>query len=500
MTAIDEVIVVGAGPTGLALAGELALGGVHCRVLERRREEPNITRAFAVHARTLELLDARGLADDLLIRGVQIHEVQGVPGVMLDLSQLPSRYPMLLIAPQSAPESVLRARAERLGVKIERGVEVVGLEQDTDGVRLRVTDSSGERIERADYVVGCDGAHSRVRELIGVGFVGSQYQTHIMLADTQLSEPPTETLFGRTSREGLVVVVPFGDGWFRIIIWDRRREEVPIDEPVTGIELRDALQRIAGTDLGLSDPRWATRFVSERRQAERYRMGRVFLAGDAAHVHSPLGGQGMNTGIQDAMNLGWKLAAVLRGRASIDLLDSYEAERHPVGAQVLAMTDAFNRLVLSRSQAATQIRQIVMRLMVRLGPIRRRLLGRLSAIDLRYPRQTGDHPLVGKRALDFTSSAGRLYELLRTGRFVLVVGPQAPEDEVLATVVPWSNWVMTVRDDSPHAPTLTLVRPDGYVAWAAEGWTADRLVAALRRWCGSGILAEPRPATVELPR
>jgi 2-polyprenyl-6-methoxyphenol hydroxylase-like FAD-dependent oxidoreductase len=230
--------------------------------------QPNITRAFAVHARTLELLDARGLAKDVLSCGVELPKVQGLPGATLDLSQLPSRYPMLLIAPQSATEAVLEARAVRLGVPIERGAEVT--------------------------------------------------------------------------------------------------------------ELRNSLRRIPGTDLGMARPRWSTRFISERRQAERYRVGWVFLAGDAAHVHSPLGGQGMNTGIGDAMNLGWKLAAVLRGRGAAELLDTYQAERHPTGAQVLTMTDAFNRLVLGRSQVGMRMRQIAMRLVIRLGPARRMLLGRVS--------------------------------------------------------------------------------------------------------------------------
>jgi 2-polyprenyl-6-methoxyphenol hydroxylase-like FAD-dependent oxidoreductase len=489
MTIPTDVIIVGAGPTGLALAGELGLGGVSCRVLERRAEQPNITRAFAVHARTLELLDARGLAEDVLSRGVELQKVQGVPGATLDLSRLPSRYPMLLIAPQSATESVLEARAVRLGVPIDRGVEVIGLEQDADGVRVSVATADGTRVERARYVVGCDGAHSRVRDMLGVGFVGAQYQTHIMLADARLSEPPTEAMFGRNNADGLAVVIPFGDGWFRIIVWDRTREDVPIDEPVTEAELRDSLRRIAGTDLGMARPRWSTRFVSERRQAERYRVGRVFLAGDAAHVHSPLGGQGMNTGIGDAMNLGWKLAAVLRGRGGDQLLESYQAERHPTGARVLTMTDAFNRLVLGRSGIGMRLRQMAMRMIVRLGPARRVLFGRISGIGIAYPHDAGEHRLTGRRAVDVPTRSGRLYEVLRGGRFVLVVGPDVDVDAVAAAASPWSDRVATVQRTNASGTALTLIRPDAYVAWASDRRSDDGLADALRRWCGPAVVS-----------
>ena len=464
-----DVAVVGAGPTGLMLACELALAGIGVRVLERRAEEPNITRAFAVHARTLELLDARGMADDLLRRGVPVREVTPAPGATLRLAELDTRYPMILIAPQSGTEKVLAARAAELGVEIVRGASVTGLQQDADGVTLAV--DGGEDV-RARYVVGTDGAHSAVRGMIGVSFAGKQYETHILLADVRLTTPPEDPMFARTNSEGAVIVVPFGDGWFRAIAWDREREQVPLREPVTLAEMRDAFVRIAGADFGMSEPRWSTRFLSERRQAERYRVGRVFLAGDAAHVHSPLGGQGMNTGIQDAMNLGWKLVAAVRGNDSV--LDSYQTERHPVGASVLALTDAFNQLVLGRSKVRNLLQRMAIRTIVHFGRTRRVMTGRLSGIGIRYPRPDRDsHPLAGRRMPDVESAGTRLYSLLREGKFVLLTAS--------GVAAPNRADVVHMGHDDPALPPAVLVRPDGYVAWAGD----HEIPAAVDRWCGA---------------
>ncbi|MFC5831499.1 FAD-dependent oxidoreductase [Nonomuraea insulae] len=455
-----DVIVVGAGPTGLMLACELAQAGVRCRLLERRAEQPNITRAFAVHARTLELLDARGLADDLMPHGVPIRGLQPVPGATLDLRKLETRYPMLLIVPQSGTERVLEARAHELGVEIVRGAEVTGLRQDARGVVVELADG---RTETAEYVVGCDGAHSKIRELAGIDFAGKQYETHILLADVRLTEPPGDTLFAATGPEGVVLMIPFGDGWFRAIAWDRLREQVPLEVPLPMAEMRDAFRRIAGTDFGMLEQRWSSRFLSERRQARRYRAGRLFLAGDAAHVHSPLGGQGMNTGIQDAMNLGWKLAAAVRGQAPAGLLDSYESERHRVGAQVLALTDAFNRLVLGRSAIRRAVRGVTIRLLLRFGPSRRLLAGRLTGLGIHYPATSRHaHPWTGRRMPDLACEGGRVYELLRDGRHLLVDTTGAAGRSV-------GNAVKAVRYTGPAVPGLPgaiLVRPDGYVAWA----------------------------------
>jgi 2-polyprenyl-6-methoxyphenol hydroxylase-like FAD-dependent oxidoreductase len=270
-----DVVVVGAGPTGLMLASELALGGVSVRLLEERTDMPNITRAFAVHARTLELLDARGMADELLARGVGVYEIAPPGGITMNLRELPTRFGMLLIVPQSGTENVLGARVDDMGVPVVRGAEVVGLTQGADGVTVGCADGTSIQTR---YVVGCDGAHSTVRRLVGIGFEGKQYETHILLADVALTRAPEDTLSGVTNERGAVLMIPFGDGWFRAIAWDRLREQAPLAEPVTLEEIRDSFHRIAGEDYGMTGMRWSSRFLSERKQAQRYRDGRVFIA------------------------------------------------------------------------------------------------------------------------------------------------------------------------------------------------------------------------------
>ena len=488
----SDVIVVGAGPTGLMLACELALAGVPCSVLDRRKGQSNITRAFAVHARTLELLDARGLADDLVPRGVPIQQVSPAPGAVLDLTEFATPYPMVLIAPQSATEHLLEARALRLGVRVEYGAEVTALCQDADGVSVDVTRNGVITSERAGYVIGCDGSHSAVREFVGLDFVGEQYPTHILLADVRLAEPPEEAMFTRNGVEGVVLCVPFGDGWYRAIAWDRLRQQAPLAEPVTGAEMRSAFDRIAGTDFGMSEPRWSSRFLSEHRQARHYRVGRVFIAGDAAHVHSPLGGQGMNTGIGDAMNLGWKLAGAVHGWAPTWLLESYETERHPVGAQVLKMTDVFNKMMVGDSALVRSLARRAVTTILRVRRLRLSIGGRLTGVGIAYPaRGRGQHAWIGKRMPDVRGAGGRLYELLRDGRFALVAPSGSPGVEQVGAQ--WSDRVRAVRvapDAIADLPGVVLVRPDGYVAWAADSPTGGEIETAVSHWCGRATFAQ----------
>src|ERR687884_906498 len=331
MDSVTEVLVVGAGPTGLMLAGDLARAGVDCTVLERRAEESNLTRAFAVHARTLEMLDARGLADDLVTTGARVGALRVFGKLEVDLSRLPTRFPYVLVTPQYQTEGVLEERASALGAQIVRGAEGVGLRQDNDGVELDVRYKDGTSgTQQAAYAVGADGVHSKVRQTLDLPFPGHSVVPSVMLADVQLGEAPEEVLTANAAGEGFSFLAPFGDGWYRVIAWDRRRQ-LPDDAPLELEEIRDITQRVLGTDYGMHDPRWMSRFHSDERQVTHYRVGRVFLAGDAAHVHSPAGGQGMNTGLQDAANLGWKLAATVRGWAPPGLLDTYDDERHPAG-------------------------------------------------------------------------------------------------------------------------------------------------------------------------
>jgi len=332
---ITDVLVVGAGPTGLLLAGDLAAAGVACTVLERHGQQSELTRAFVVHARTLEQLDARGLADELIGTGRVVRTMQLFGSLELDLSRLSSRFPFLLSTPQYNTERVLENRARDLGVTIVGDAEVFGVRQDADGVEVDVRAADGAvHSRRARYVVGADGVHSAVRRALGLAFPGTAAVQSVMLADVRVTEVPSRELTVNANRHGFSFIAGFGDGWYRLIAWDRERQ-LPDTAPVTLDEVSDITRRTLGTDFGMHDPRWLSRFHSDERQVTRYRVGRVFLAGDAAHVHSPAGGQGMNTGMQDAANLGWKLAAAVHGWAPAGLLDTYHTERHPVGRMVL---------------------------------------------------------------------------------------------------------------------------------------------------------------------
>src|SRR6266545_7443530 len=308
-----EVLVVGAGPTGLLLAGDLARAGVAVTLLERRTDTSNLTRAFAVHARTLEELDARGVADELIDTGRRVSSVRAFGKAGVKLSRLPTRFPYVLLTPQYETERVLERRARELGAEIVYGADLTGLRQNGDGVTADVRSADGSPDTwRASYLVGADGVRSTVRHALGLSFPGHSAVKSMMLADVRLAENPKDVLTANGAGAGFAFIAPFGDGWYRVIAW-HRGNELPDDAPVDLEEIRAVTRAALGTDYGMHDARWLSRFHSDERQAPHYRVGRVFLAGDAAHVHSPAGGQGMNTGLQDAANLGWKLAAVLRG-------------------------------------------------------------------------------------------------------------------------------------------------------------------------------------------
>ncbi|WP_213450858.1 FAD-dependent monooxygenase [Rhizomonospora bruguierae] len=479
-----DVVIVGAGPTGLMLAGDLAAAGVRTAVLERRSRESNLTRAFGVHARTLEVLDARGLADELTATGEPVRELRLFDRVHVDLTRLPSRFPYLLITPQYQVERVLRRRAESLGATLVGGVQVVDLRQDAGEVRV---DIAGGQSIRASYVVGTDGVHSRVRQALGLPFPGRAVLQSIMLADVRMTAAPTGVLAVNAVGDCFAFVAPFGDGWFRVFAWDRLDQQ-PDSAPLDFEEIRAVTRRALGTDFGMHDPRWMARFHSDERQVPTYRVGRVFLAGDAAHIHSPAGGQGMNTGIQDAANLGWKLTAAVHGWAPEDLLDSYHAERHPVGRLVLRSSGAIIRLAMIQSQIPRAARNVIGGTALRIGPIARKVAGTISGIGIAYAPPRGGHPLAGQRAADVpltgdAQPAARLYEALRDGVFVLVAPPE------LATIAaPWADRVRQATPADTHTPTM-LVRPDGYVAWATGDTLPERRDTAIRdalsTFCGS---------------
>ncbi|PZG15269.1 FAD-dependent monooxygenase [Nonomuraea aridisoli] len=477
-----DVLIVGAGPTGLLLAGDLAVRGVPCMIVDREPQGSKLSRAFVVHARTLEQLDARGVAGELIETGTIFTTMRLFDRLDIDMSLLRSRFPFLLCTPQYNTERVLADRASRMGVEVLRGVEVVGLHQDADGVDVNMRIDRTVHTRRAKFVVGADGARSVVRDALGVPFLGRSAVESVMLADVRLRRPPTRELALEAGAEGFCFIAPFGDGRYRIIAWDRRRQ-LPSSAPVTLQEVSDIVRRVMGADLGLYDVRWLTRFHSDERQVPHYRVGRVFLAGDAAHVHSPVGGQGMNTGLQDAANLGWKLAAAVQGWAPDGTLDTYHAERHPVGRMVLRLSGRLLTTALARTRRARAARA-ALPIVNLFPPAAQRLRETMSGLAISYPAPAASHPLTGRRVPDvrLTGEAGRLYEALREGRFVLL----APAGEPAATETPLPAHVLHATPRSPRLP-LMLVRPDGYVAWAStaeDPAVVSSLRSALTAWCG----------------
>ncbi|MFF8916738.1 FAD-dependent monooxygenase [Streptomyces sp. NPDC015032] len=473
-----DVLVVGAGPTGLLLAGDLAAQGLSVTLVERRPHGiSNMTRAFAVHARTLELLDSRGLADELVGSGIPLSSIRFFGRLSLDLSGLRTRFPFLLVTPQYEVERLLERRARAAGVRFRHETRLTSLRQspasDTVTAELRAADGGTSTLE-ARYLVGTDGVRSQVREALGLPFPGTSVIRSLVLADVRLAEEPPGVLTVDGDGEAFAFIAPFGDGWYRVMGWDRMHQ--PDDSaPVDLDELRGVARRALGTDYGMHDARWISRFHSDERQVPAYRTGRVFLAGDAAHVHSPAGGQGMNTGLQDAANLSWKLAAVLRGHTASPeaLLDSYHEERHPVGAQVLRSSGALIRLAMARTPLQRTARMVATTVLSHVQPASDKVIGMVSGLAISYAAPRGAHPLTSRRAPDLSLREGRLHQLLRDGAFVLVTPAGTPTPE-MPTPPTHAHW----KDDRT---TALLVRPDGYIAWASDHPDPAALRAALTR-------------------
>jgi 2-polyprenyl-6-methoxyphenol hydroxylase-like FAD-dependent oxidoreductase len=489
------VAIVGAGPTGLYLAAELALAGVPCRALERRQAPRTDSRAICLHARSMEMLDLRGEAGRFGAVGLAVRSFPlGLEGAAINLARLDSDFRCLLDIRQSEIEELLAARALGLGAQIQWSATVVGVDQDADEVRLTTADGA---VTRAAYVVGCDGINSFVRQALGVPFPGFPNPGSVTLADVYLDGLPMTDAYGDLSDAGLLLVFPFRDGSCRVVLYDYLRSQAPVTEPVTLDEVRAGLARITGRDLRPRDMYWSSRYRSESRQVPAYRCGRVFLAGDAAHTHSPAGAQGMNTGLQDAANLGWKLAAAHAGWAPGHLLDSYHAERHPVGAAVLALTGRQFRLNTARTTPKKALRWFAHRVVAPLPPVQTWLARTYSGVAIRYPPAgAAAHKLAGARLPACRVTVGgrptRVADLFHDGRFVLLEqaaagtagAAQAADTDDLRRRV---RVVRYTRCDPVRLPPAVLVRPDGYIAWATgeHDPQARRAAAchALRHWC-----------------
>ncbi|MFB8272382.1 rifampin monooxygenase [Streptomyces sp. NPDC055955] len=470
-----DVTVVGGGPTGLMLAGELRLHGVNVVVLERLTEPTKESRGQGLHARSVEVMDQRGLLD----RFLAVSEKFSVGGLFGGIvkpwpDRLDTAHPFGVQASQPVTERLLNERALELGTEIRRGCEVTKVSQDADGVTVELAD--GTQL-RSRYLVGCDGGRSVVRKQLGVGFPGEPATVETLLGEMAATEDPAtiaavvEEVRRTQLRFGLI---PQGDRMYRVTV---PAADVAEDRatPPTLDDFKQQLLATAGTDFGVHSPRWLSRFGDATRQAERYRVGRVFLAGDAAHIHPPTGGQGLNLGVQDAFNLGWKLAAAVNGWAPEGLLDSYHAERHPVGARVLDNTRAQITL-LGTDPGATALRELFSKLMD-FEEVNRYVTGIITAVGVRYDFGEG-HELLGRRMRDVELKQGRLYELMYDGRGLLL------DPTGSLSVKGWADRVDHVVDFSEELDVpAVLLRPDGHVAWVGED--QQDLLGHMSKWFGA---------------
>jgi 2-polyprenyl-6-methoxyphenol hydroxylase-like FAD-dependent oxidoreductase len=468
-----DVIIAGCGPTGGMLAAELRLHDVRVLVLEKELEPASsFVRVVSLHVRSIEIMAMRGLLDRFLERGRQ----RPVGGVFAAIpmpapESLESAY--LLGIPQPIIDGLLEEHAVELGALVRRGCAVAGFEQDDDGVTVELAD--GERL-RSRYLVGCDGARSTVRKLLGVGFPGEPSRNDTLMGEMAAGVPPEEIAARVAEIHGTNKVFsfgPFGEGVYRVVIPAAKVSEDRA-EPPTIEDFKQQLRAIAGTDFGVHSPRWLSRFGDATRQVERYRVGRVLLAGDAAHIHPPAGGQGLNLGVQDAVNLGWKLAAQIRGRAPETLLDSYHAERHPVAEDVLNNTRAQVEL-LSPEPGARAVRRLLTELMG-FDEVNRHLIEKITATGIRYDFGAGPD-LLGRRLRDIDLNQGRLYDRLRRGRGLVL------DRTGRLTVEGWADRVDLIADPTAALDVpAVLLRPDGYVAWIGEH--QQDLNDHLARWFG----------------
>jgi len=490
------VVIAGGGPTGLMLAGELALAGVDVAIVERRPDQdlPG-SRAGGLHARTIEVLDQRGIAERFLSEG-QVAQVAGFSMIRLDIGDFPTRHPYGLGLRQKHIERILAGWVGDLAVTLYRGREVTGFVQEDTHVDVELADGGSLR---AEYLVGCDGGRSLVRKTAGIEFPGWDPTTSSLIAQVELAEEPELGIrrdalgvhaLGREEyeiRDGEVVYADRGPVGVMVT-----EEHVGATGEPTLRDLSDALVAVYGTDFGAHSPTFLSRFTDMTRQAAAYRQGRVLLAGDAAHVQAPDGGQGLNLGVQDAVNLGWKLAQVVSRTSPDSLLDTYQAERHPVAARVLRTTMA--SVALRRSDDRTKALRDTVSELLEMDEPRTRFAGMMSGLDIRSDRGDG-HPLLGRRMpdLDLVTADGavRTFALLHDARGVLL----SLGEPLACDTSPWEDRVSAIEAEYDGewelpvlghvaAPAAVLIRPDGYVAWVGEGTEAG-LRDALTTWFGS---------------
>ncbi|MFI9275421.1 FAD-dependent monooxygenase [Kitasatospora sp. NPDC052896] len=492
------VAVAGGGPVGLATAAFLEAAGVRTEVFERNTEPSRHSKAITVHPRTLEALaplrtgGGRQLTEELIELGRATRWAHfALLSGLLDYSGLPTPYPYVLMVPQAVTERVLAGLLRERGVPVHYGREVTGFEQHADGVRVRLGDGS---VREARYLVGADGGHSTVRRLAGIDFPGDPPSALGFVADVELDQPPSGVQHLWFHETGSVSVVPLPGDAFRVFGIDRADTSLAADvirarqaQPLTLDELRATMVRIAGTDFGLRTAQWLSRSSDSTRRAARYRVGRVLLAGDAAHVHLPAGGQGLNVGLQDAANLAWKLAAEIHGWATPALVDGdlgYDRERRPVAERLAANTLAQGALMHNFTPAGAALRALFHDLIERDGDAARELTGWLSGLGLSYPQPDGAHPLDGTRAPDLSLEGGTLLGTLRPDRFLLA---DFTADHAFAAQAGPRVEVRRAKPDPGAWSALdaVLVRPDGYVACAADASAGpDGIATALRRWIG----------------
>jgi len=478
------VVIAGGGPAGLMLASELALAGVDVAIVERRASQQlDGSRAGGLHSRTIEVLDQRGIAGRFLSEG-QVVQGVGFSEIALDISDFPTRHPYVLALWQSHFERILAAWVSELGVPIYREREVTGFAQDGTGVDVEL---SGGQPLRADYLIGCDGGRSVIRKAAGIEFPGWDPSVSSLVAEVEMSEEPEWGI--RYDEAGTQAVGRLEDGKrIRLVVSERYTGQT--GEP-TLPDLSRALIAVWGTDYGVRSPTWISRFTDMTRQAASYRKGRVLLAGDAAHVHYPVGGQGLNIGVQDAVNLGWKLAQVATRASPESLLDTYHAERHPAAARVLRNTMA--QTALTRGDERTDALRDTMAGLLSMDEPRKWIAAMISGLDIHYDLGDG-HPLLGRRMpdLDLVTASGplRVFTLLHQSRPVLLnLGEPGG-----INITPWADRVQLINAKyagtwelpvlgAVTAPAAVLIRPDGYVAWVG-GLTHQRLPDALTTWFG----------------